>query len=112
MRQVFAAGLNSCITYSRLGQSMETRRLSHGRRLSLLCVLSSATCAIVLLTCAGCQNDEIAIHHVPKPENKIRLLVAMFALEDQTWFFKLEGPTAKVTEHANEFNNFVKSIHF
>lgn len=61
----------------------------------------------------GCQQDvDIRQYDIPLPEGRTRLLAAIFAQEDKTWFFKLVGPEPKVLEQKDNFNKFVRSVRF
>jgi hypothetical protein len=76
-------------------------------------------CGLGLAALAGCQSgDDIQHYRVPKPEThpepepKVRLLAAIFAHGDSTWFFKFMGPTADVKAHEAEYDRFVHSLRF
>lgn len=61
----------------------------------------------------GCQKDvEIRQYEIPLAEGRTRLLAAIFAQEDKTWFFKLVGPEPKVLEQKANFDKFVRSVRF
>lgn len=68
----------------------------------------------------GCRDDEITRYEVPKaekqaePENtgKHRTIAAMIPDGERTWFFKLDGKEAAVEAHKQEFEQFLRSVHF
>ncbi len=69
---------------------------------------------------AGCQKDEIRSYEVPKAEavagqgakGPVRLLAAIFARDDRTWFFKLTGPAEQVESQKSAFDQFIHSVKF
>jgi hypothetical protein len=68
---------------------------------------------LILLTAAGCQDEGVRHHKVPRtPEPPARLLGAILPSGDQVWFVKLSGPEAAVAPHRDEFEQFVQSIRF
>ncbi|MDH3717462.1 MAG: hypothetical protein OES79_05015 [Planctomycetota bacterium] len=84
-----------------------------------------ATVAICLCAVAAGCNQEAQIHQylIPKEEvvqevgrrklaTKDRMLVAMFRQGDKGWFFKLGGANDRVTRHAGDFRDLVKSVRF
>src|SRR5579872_4126534 len=94
---------------------MHTRRLSAGcRRWPHVLTLGGLLCAALALFSAGCQNDPIEVHHVPKPPDKVRLLAAMVVYRDfaQVWFFKLQGPLDKVAAQEKNFDEFMNAVTF
>ena len=94
---------------------MHTRRLFHGRRRwPLFPLLSGFVCTALALFSAGCQNEEIGTHRVPKPPDTVRLLAAMVVYRDfsQVWFFKLMGPIDKVGAQEKNFDEFLNSVTF
>jgi hypothetical protein len=94
---------------------MHTRRLSPGcRRWPRFLTRSGFLCAALALLSAGCQNDSIETHHVPKPPDKVRLLAAMVVYRDfaQVWFFKLQGPLDKVAAQEKNFDEFMNAVTF
>ncbi len=62
--------------------------------------------------------DGIAGHALdvtgPDATNKAtqRILVVVFKRDDQTWFFKIQGPASLVGEQKTAFEGFIKSVHF
>jgi hypothetical protein len=84
--------------------------------------MGAAVLAIpLLLLAAGCNEEEIKSYAVPheeppKPEVSARpaqrLLGAVVAHADRTWFFKLLGPEPAVSEHEKEFTQFIESLRF
>lgn len=89
---------------------------------------------VLLLLCVAmfsCKKEEIQTYKAPKdPENQARaaapqpttppaygenaqrLLGAIAVYKDKTWYFKLVGPVARVTEAADQFHTFVHSLQF
>ncbi|HVX11819.1 MAG TPA: hypothetical protein VHC22_11610 [Pirellulales bacterium] len=82
---------------------------------------------IGLVVCTvGCsRQDEIRHYTVPKqaevdrlaggsdePAGPKRMLAAIVLRPSQAWFFKLLGPETIVDTRSDEFNNFLKSLHF
>lgn len=47
-----------------------------------------------------------------KPSEPQRMLAAIVLRPSQAWFFKLFGDQQAVDQHADEFNGFLKSVHF
>ncbi len=78
-----------------------------------------AVAAGVLLAAAllaGCSDDDRKVVSYTAPRNdpveRVRLLAAVFAQGDKTWFFKLSGPKDAVTEQKENFEAFVRSVSF
>ncbi len=79
------------------------------RRLGPL--LLCATAALVPLGCQ--QNEDVQHYQAPRIEAPmIRLRVAIFKSGDSTWFFKLTGPKDVVDQHADEFEQLLRSVKF
>lgn len=103
------------------------------------CFVTTFCLSLSLLVISGCgDSDEITTYPVPtvsvggqqdaplpvagagantgQPSNvptyPARMLVAMVEQGAQTWFFKLLGPVDDVSEHEDEFHEFVKSLKF
>lgn len=91
------------------------------------CHQAAAYAAIGLclfVAASGCrQPDEIREYRVlkesivdSKGQDRLakvhRMLVAMFPLGEEAWFFKFAGPTDKIANHTNEFRDFVDSVRF
>jgi hypothetical protein len=78
----------------------------------------------VVLLVAGCTRGDDIVHITPDripdrprvaapPAEKQRLLVAMIpAGGDQTWFFRMSGPEAVVTDVKPQFDAIVQSLKF
>lgn len=90
----------------------------------------------IFAAASGCgQNEEIRRYTVPKQEEidqlagnlpaadkggpasseaseSQRMLAAIALRPSQAWFFKFVGDPKGVAEHADEFNAFLKSVHF
>jgi hypothetical protein len=68
--------------------------------------------AAVAMLPIGCQvNEEIQHYQAPRVETPmIRLRVAIFKLGTKTWFFKLTGAKDVVDQHADEFEEFLRSV--
>jgi hypothetical protein len=77
------------------------------------------------VTCLGCVAEEEIRHYQAlrleesKPAVRTqsvrgdrRLLAAVVPYGDRTWFFKLVGPTDAVAEHAERFDQFIRSLRF
>jgi hypothetical protein len=79
----------------------------HSRRLLLLLVFGVLTAAL-----PGCQHDEITEYDVPREEPKVRLLGAIVPHQADVWFFKLVGPIPAVSQHKDEFEQFIRSLRF
>lgn len=64
----------------------------------------------------GCQRDNIQRYKASQPEfgehGRYRILVAIFALPEQTWFFKMMGQVEWIYEHKDEFKSFIESVRF
>jgi hypothetical protein len=79
-------------------------------------------CGLTSLLVLGCQPDEqIHRYQVPKETQKeepsgapgkVRLLAAILPHGEDTWFFKLVGPTPEVTATEPTFDRFIQSIRF
>src|SRR5262249_26987250 len=77
---------------------------------------------LALLPLAGCGKDDEGVHHYLAPRvssdaalaglNKVRLLAAVVPHEKETFFFKLVGPTEAVAAHKDQFETFLRSVHF
>jgi hypothetical protein len=70
---------------------------------------------LALLLLAGCRKDEIRTYEVPRESSgsaSVRLLVAMFARDDATWFFKFVGPVEAVRENQEVFTEVFSSVRF
>jgi hypothetical protein len=77
---------------------------------------------LALLPLAGCSREEEGVRHYLAPRvssdealagfNKVRLLAAVVPHEKETYFFKLVGPTEAVAAHKDEFEKFLRSVHF
>lgn len=89
---------------------------------------------------AGCRRDEpISVQHVPKSRSGLealreresettatsttdsnvftgepsdRMVVGMYALDDATWFFKINGPIEDVKKAEPQWRPFLKSVEF
>jgi hypothetical protein len=69
--------------------------------------------SLLVLALFGCQADEIAHYRVPRnDEASVRLLAAIFPQGEQSWVFKLQGPTAEVALQAEGFTAFLRSVRF
>jgi hypothetical protein len=78
-------------------------------------------CGLAFLVALGCHDaDEIRSYKVSKEAQveesasvpgRVRLLAAILPHDTDTWFFKLVGPNAEVTEHEPTFHRFLQSIH-
>src|SRR5262245_50356825 len=69
----------------------------------------------MLAMVAGCGQEEgISRYTVPRVEEpKVRLLAALFTRDDdRTWAFRLSGPDAQINQHADAFQNFLKTVRF
>jgi hypothetical protein len=79
------------------------------RRLALLLL-----CAAAAVAPLGCRpGDDIEHYQAPRVETPmLRLRVAVFKNGDHTWFFKIMGPKDMVDEHADEFEDFLRSVTF
>jgi hypothetical protein len=77
---------------------------------------------LALLPLAGCARDEEGVRHYVAERvssdaalaslNKVRLLAAVVPQEKETFFFKLVGPTAAVAARKEQFETFLRSVHF
>ena len=81
-----------------------------------------AVVGLALLVVLGCQPDEeIRRYEVPKEGKaeqapavlgRVRLLAAILPQGNNSWFFKLVGPTPDVTTAEATFHQFIQSIRF
>jgi hypothetical protein len=72
-------------------------------------LLLGAAAALFTLGCQ--QNEDIQHYQAPHIETPmIRLRVAIFKFGNKTWFFKLRGAKDVVDQHANEFEDFLRSV--
>lgn len=80
-------------------------------------------CVVTAAVLEGCEQQEAKILHYKAPHavdvdddadaaGNVRLLAAMVPHGNQTWFFKLQGPTDFVATHRAEFDRFMASVHF
>ncbi len=97
-------------------QSLRTNTgVGHHRRekMRIWCV-----CLGVGLLISGCRDDNgITRYTAPKSDKagtkaNVRLLAAILPSADATWFLKFTGPAAVVEQHAQELENFVRSVRF
>lgn len=80
------------------------------RKSSLSWLYFVALTGILLSALAGCKEEKITSYRAKKIHR--RLLAAVVPLGDDTWFFKLAGPSDAVAEHKDEFEKFVGSVRF
>lgn len=66
---------------------------------------------LMLAILAGCKEEVIDHYQVPKAPPQ-RLLGAIIPYGKTTWFFKLAGPQTAVDKHADEFDQFIRSVRF
>ncbi len=77
-------------------------------------LLRLALCGVGLLALAGCQQESVRHYQadrVAQPE-RTRLVAVLVPRNAETWFFKLQGPEDAVDNRVDEFNEFLKSVHF
>jgi hypothetical protein len=77
---------------------------------------------LALLPLTGCGKEDEGVRHYLAPRvssdaalaglNKVRLLAAVVPHEKETFFFKLVGPTEAVAAHKDQFETFLRSVHF
>lgn len=77
---------------------------------------------LALLPLAGCAREEEGVQHYTAPRvssdaalaglNKVRLLAAVVPHDKETFFFKLVGPAEAVAAHKDQFETFLRSVHF
>jgi hypothetical protein len=77
---------------------------------------------VALWPLAGCGKDDEGVRHYLAPRvssdaalvglNKVRLLAAVVPHDKETFFFKLVGPTEAVAAHKDQFEGFLRSVHF
>jgi hypothetical protein len=77
---------------------------------------------LALLPLVGCAREEEGVQHYTAPRvssdaalaglNKVRLLAAVVPHDKETFFFKLVGPTEAVAAHKDQFETFLRSVHF
>jgi hypothetical protein len=77
---------------------------------------------LALLPLAGCARDDEGVRHYVAPRvssdadlagfNKVRLLAAVVPHDKETFFFKLVGPIEAVAAHKEQFEKFLRSVHF
>ncbi len=88
-------------------------------RISKLEWIKVALIALVILINGGCKREEITSYEVKRIEptektsgsnEPVRLLAAIFSKGDSTWFFKLVGPVAKLSNKTEDFEKFVRSV--
>lgn len=69
----------------------------------------------------GCKKEEITSYEVNRIEpidrntptgEPVRLLAAIFSKGDSTWFFKLMGPSGKLSAKSGEFDTFIRTVRF
>lgn len=86
---------------------------------SLLNLFKVSLVILFTLLTQGCKKEEITSYEVNRldpPERNsatgepVRLLAAIFSKGDSTWFFKLMGPTSKLSAKSEEFETFVRTV--
>ncbi len=87
----------------------------HSRRIPALpWLVRLALSGVGLLALTGCGEEAVRHYEadrVRQPE-RTRLVAVLVPRDAQTWFFKLEGLEDAVEVHLDEFNDFLKTVHF
>jgi hypothetical protein len=55
-------------------------------------------------------GGKASVADMENPETKQRLIGVILPAGEQTWFFKLNGPTAAVAPHKDKLTTFLKSV--
>lgn len=68
---------------------------------------------VILSVLCGCQaDDQIKRYQVARAELPHRMLGAVVPQGEREWFFKVTGANELVSQHADDFTTFVKTIKF
>src|SRR2546428_4514373 len=90
--------------WTQLNRLRSTARMAIVRRFAVVASVA------LLLSGAGCRKQDPITHYRAPKDPSWRMVAALVPAKQETWFFKMVGPSTRIADGKDEFIRFIQSL--